>query len=129
MLGLLVAKLLNIPAVGFYHTDFTLQAREINQEEPVAGILEWYTRWFYSSMDEIRVPSAEYVGLLANRGLDRRKLTVFRRGIDPQLFSPKASSSPDSAMPSTTSGFCSSRDPSPRNRPISGPPRCEKNST
>ena len=91
VLGLFAAKLLNVPCVGFYHTDFTLQAREINRDESVAWVLESYTRWFYSLMDEIRVPSVEYVGLLAARGFDRRKLTVFRRGIDPRLFSAKES--------------------------------------
>jgi len=89
MLGVLMAMLLSVPCVGFYHTDFTLQAREINRDESVASILESYTRWFYSLMDETRVPSAEYVELLANRGFDRRKLSVFTRGIEPELFRPR----------------------------------------
>ena len=84
-----MAMLLSVPCVGFYHTDFTLQAREINRDESVASILESYTRWFYSLMDETRVPSAEYVELLANRGFDRRRLSVFTRGIEPELFRPR----------------------------------------
>ena len=89
-LGLMVAKLMNIKSIGFYHTDFALQAKEIVDDESVARMLDSYTRWFYSSMDEIRVPSREYIEVLAGRGFDRKQMQVFRRGIDLDIFKPRA---------------------------------------
>ena len=37
LLGLLTAKLMNIRSVGFYHTDFAMQAQEIVEDDAVAG--------------------------------------------------------------------------------------------
>ena len=90
LLGLLVAKLMNVRSVGFYHTDFALQAREIVADDAVADILESYTRWFYSAMDEIRVPTRQYITMLAARGFDPEKMRRFTRGIDAALFKPQA---------------------------------------
>jgi glycosyltransferase involved in cell wall biosynthesis len=90
LLGLLTAKLMNIRSVGFYHTDFAMQAQEIVEDDAVAGILESYTRWFYSSMDEIRVPTLGYITMLRARGFDPDKMRRFTRGIDSALFRPQA---------------------------------------
>ncbi|MGD0229774.1 MAG: glycosyltransferase [Syntrophorhabdales bacterium] len=92
LLGLLTAKLMNVKSVGFYHTDFSLQAREIVEDESVAHLLESYTRWFYTAMDEIRVPTAGYITILQARGFDPRKMKHFTRGIDAGLFKPQFSS-------------------------------------
>ena len=88
LLGLLVARLLNVRTVGFYHTDFALQAREIIDDESVAHFLESYTRWFYSATDEIRVPTRRYIDILEDRGFDPKKMRHFTRGVDPDLFKP-----------------------------------------
>ena len=92
LLGLLVARLLNVRCVGFYHTDFALQAREIIDDESVAHFLECYTRWFYSATDEIRVPTLRYMEILEARGFDPKKMRHFSRGVDPDLFKPGFSS-------------------------------------
>lgn len=89
LFGLLVARLMNVRSVGFYHTDFALQARQIVRDESVSRIVEAYTRWFYSAVDEIRVPTARYVALLERRGYDARRMRLFSRGIDLDLFAPR----------------------------------------
>ncbi len=40
-------------------------------------------------MDEIRVPTGEYMNLLEERGFERNKMTLFKRGIDTGVFAPK----------------------------------------
>ncbi len=90
MLGLIASKLLNVKSVGFYHTDFALQARQIVEDASVARILESYTRWFYGAMDEIRVPTMRYIDMLEARGFDPRKMSHFSRGIDLDAFRPNA---------------------------------------
>lgn len=89
LLGMLMAKLLRVPCTGIYHTDFTKQAFEIVGEEAICSIIEDYTRWFYSLMTTVAVPTEEYISLLADRGFDRGKMVKFRRGIDPVVFSPR----------------------------------------
>jgi glycosyltransferase involved in cell wall biosynthesis len=89
LFGLLMAKFLNVKSIGVYHTDFTLQANEIIEDESVAPLIETYTKRFYSSMDEIMVPTIEYMNVLENRGFDRGKMKIFKTGTDVNLFSPK----------------------------------------
>ena len=93
MLGLLASRLLNVRSVGIYHTDFTLQAREIVGDEALLEFIETSTRWFYGMMDENRVPTTMYMNLLEERGFDRSKMTLFRRGIDSRRFYPKPETS------------------------------------
>ncbi len=86
--GVIAAKYLKTPCIGVYHTDFYLQAKDITGEEGVASLLDNYTKWFYSLMDEIRVPTREYLRLMEQRGFDRTKLRLLKRGIDADSFSP-----------------------------------------
>jgi glycosyltransferase involved in cell wall biosynthesis len=88
LLGLLVSRLMNVKSVGFYHTDFALQAKEIVQDKSVSHMLEAYTKWFYSAVDEIRVPTKEYIRMLEGRGFEPTKMNLFKRGIDTQVFIP-----------------------------------------
>lgn len=92
LFALLAAKLLNIKSIGIYHTDYALQTHKIIKDESVANTLESYVKSFYSGMDEIRVPSQEYMRILENRGFDRSKMKIFRRGIDSRMFSPRKDS-------------------------------------
>ncbi|HVN94924.1 MAG TPA: glycosyltransferase [Syntrophorhabdaceae bacterium] len=88
MLGLIAAKLMNVKCTGFYHTDFAGQAREIVEDESVAHMLESYTRWFYSAMDEVMVPTVRYMEILAQRGFDTGRMRLFKRGFDLDRFRP-----------------------------------------
>ena len=89
VLGLLVAKLLNVKAKGVFHTDFTLQAQRIFDDSTVENLIESYMRWFYLLFDDIQVPTEEYINILVTRGYDRSRMSIFRRGIDSLLFSPR----------------------------------------
>ncbi len=89
VLGVMVAKLFNIPMIGVYHTDFTMELSHIAEEEEDSDIVETVetaVNWFYSFMDEIKVPTQEYIDIMAKRGLDPAKMTVFPRQIDHERF-------------------------------------------
>ena len=88
LLGLLVSKLMNVPVTGIYHTDFTRQASQITADESIAGLLEAYTKWFYGHMHEVHVPTHQYMDILEQRGFDRSRMKLFRRGIDARTFAP-----------------------------------------
>lgn len=87
-MGLLASKLFNTPVTGIYHTDFTLELNEIESEDDsIIERTESYTRWFYSLMDYIKVPTQAYIDILAERGLNPDKMSVFPRQIDYETFS------------------------------------------
>ncbi len=90
LLGLLLARLMNMKCVGIYHTDFAMQAAQLVDDDSMAGIVESYTRWFYSVMDEVLVPTREYIEILENRGIERSRMRPFKRAIDGSLFTPDA---------------------------------------
>ncbi len=89
ILGAIAAKLFNIPMIGVYHTDFTLELSHIAENEDDSDIVETVesaVNWFYSFMDEIKVPTQEYIDIMAKRGLDPAKMRVFPRQIDHDRF-------------------------------------------
>lgn len=86
LLGMLVARLSGIKAKAIYHTDFTEQMRHIEAGETVVKGFDKYLKWFYANADEVRVPSAEYIAILAGRGYHLPYVKVFRRGIDHDMF-------------------------------------------
>lgn len=80
--GLLAARLLGVPCIGIYHTDFGRQTERITNDPQIAALVDGYTRWFFARMDEIRVPSNAYIHQLAEQGMDRHKMKLFHRGLD-----------------------------------------------
>ena len=87
LLGVLAARLLGVKCKGIYHTDFKIQMDYLAGEGLTPMVVESYSRWFYSLMDEIRVPTVEYQKILTDRGYENHKMALFKRGIDAELFS------------------------------------------
>lgn len=85
LLGMAAARVLGIKCTGVYHTDFTRQADHFIGDEKVSSMIEAYTRWFFQQMDHVRVPSRQYITMLSDRGLDPTRMSIFRRGMDPEF--------------------------------------------
>jgi glycosyltransferase involved in cell wall biosynthesis len=81
--GLLAARLLGFKSTGIYHTDFGRQADHFIGDEDVSRVIDQCVNAFYRMMDEIRVPTRQYIRILASRGLDPSVMKIFRRRIDP----------------------------------------------
>lgn len=88
LVGLLASRLLSVKSTGIYHTDFTGEVKEIAQNDSLTNAVEWYTRWFFDSVTELKTTSAQYIDYLENRGISRSKMSVFKRGMDAELFRP-----------------------------------------
>jgi glycosyltransferase involved in cell wall biosynthesis len=88
LLGLLAARLLGVKSVGIYHTDFTLEAEEITDSRELCRHIEHYVNWFYSAVQEILVPTREYIEILEKRGIEPDRMKIFPRGIDTESFLP-----------------------------------------
>ncbi len=78
----LAARLLGIPCTGIYHTDFAKQFEDIVDDKSVVDLIQRYINWFYSHMDQVRVPSHYYITQLADQGIDRSRMQIFKRGLD-----------------------------------------------
>jgi glycosyltransferase involved in cell wall biosynthesis len=61
----------------------------ITRNESVAGLVETYTKWFYSLCHQVQVPTKEYISILERRGYDRSRMVIFPRGIDTEQFAPR----------------------------------------
>ena len=88
LVGLLIAKLMKVKAVGIYHTDFTLQAAKVIDDTTVTRYLEEYMKWFYGSCDRVLSNTRGYIEILKERGYDVSNMEVFERGIDTEVFKP-----------------------------------------
>ncbi len=80
--GLLVAKILDIPVEGVYHTDFANQIEHILGEASLTPVVEKATTAFYDQFDKVYVPSHEYIHYLNTQGIDMEKMDILPRGID-----------------------------------------------
>ncbi|MCS7151816.1 MAG: glycosyltransferase [Endomicrobia bacterium] len=89
LVGLLMSKVFCVKSVGVFHTDFTEQAKKIVDDESLVNLVDAYVKWFYSCVDRVEVPSVEYMRILEERGYDKNKLKIFKRGIDLNLFYPR----------------------------------------
>ncbi|MRS12240.1 MAG: glycosyltransferase [Actinobacteria bacterium] len=88
LFGAACAKILGIPLKMVFHTDFTAQTRSITKDESLTDLVDAYQDWFYRIADEVLVPTPSYLDVLLERGYDRSRLRLFRRGVDTSLFVP-----------------------------------------
>lgn len=91
VIGLLAAKLMSVRTKTIYHTDYREVFERLIEDNHVLPLGQTYMRWFYNLGDEILVPTKEYMKILEERGFDKAKMTLFKRGIDLQQYQYKPS--------------------------------------
>jgi glycosyltransferase involved in cell wall biosynthesis/predicted metal-dependent phosphoesterase TrpH len=85
--GLAAAKVLSIPVVGSYHTEFGLQALRLTQDLLVSEALDRFVDWFYRQCSLVLGPTKAVANALEQKGLEGRT-AVWGRGVDSSLFTP-----------------------------------------
>lgn len=88
LLGLLAGRLLKVRTTGVYHAELSEYEEPVSPEDSLAHVMQSYMHWFYSLMDDIRVPAVSCMDRLEKDGLNRAKMSVFPRAIDTHLFAP-----------------------------------------
>ncbi|QJR21458.1 Glycosyltransferase [Brevinematales bacterium NS] len=86
LLGILIAKLMDLPITSIYHTDFVREAEKIIEDEGIISLLKQYELWFYNSANEVRFQSDEYYRILVDRGIAPEKLRFLPKGINTGIF-------------------------------------------
>lgn len=83
--GVYLAKKLNIPLVGSYHTNFDRYLQYYGM--PYLSKIAWkYIQWFHRPCEKLFVPSIDTYQQLKQHGFTN--LEIFPRGVDCKLFHP-----------------------------------------
>jgi glycosyltransferase involved in cell wall biosynthesis len=85
--GLAAAKLLDLPLVGSYHTEFGPYALHLTRDALLADTFSLYVDWFYRQCTGVLAPTRAVAHALEERGL-RGRVEVWGRGVDPVHFTP-----------------------------------------
>lgn len=83
-----VAKILNIPIVGTYHTAFPKYVRYFTDDNAMEGFLWKYMLWYYKQMACVFVPSRSTGQDLILKGLNPEKVQAYPRGVNIEEFHP-----------------------------------------
>jgi len=89
LLGLLIARLMDIPVAGTYHTDIPQYVRSLTDDEFLEQAAWSYMIWFYNQMEEVMVPSSGTREQLFSHGLPLEKMKPLPRWVDTEQFSPE----------------------------------------
>ena len=87
--GLAIAKLLDLPAVGIYHTDFPAYAGLLTGNPMFDHLAQSYMKWFYGACARVYAPSRAYVEALRRAGIEPERLRLLPRGVDHRLLPPR----------------------------------------
>ncbi len=98
LLGLFVGKMMQIRTKAIYHTDFAQEAYHIIGDEKASKIIDAYEQWFFNQADIVSVPTQEYINILETRGIDPRKMVIFKRGIEGTIFRPYTNRNENSSL-------------------------------
>lgn len=87
--GLAIARILQLPVSGTYHTAFPQYAKALTDDIAVEELVWRGMNWFYDQLDTVYVPSIATGDELIAHGMRTEKMRVYRRGVDTVRFSPK----------------------------------------
>lgn len=84
--GFLAARLMRIPIVGVYHTDFPAYIDELFDNSLCSALCRGHMRFFYRRFKYVFSRSADYAQRLVDLGLSTDKLVRLRAGFDDTKF-------------------------------------------
>ena len=88
LVGLLAAKMLRVPVLATYHTDFPAYVEKLTGDHRQAGNVAHFMKWFYKVPETVFSRSAAYRFKLADLDVADEKIKTIRPGIDLSKFSP-----------------------------------------
>lgn len=88
LVAMVIARILDLPLHGTYHTAFPEYARHLTGDPSVEVIVAQYMTWFYNQLDVVFAPSRTVAEDLKQLGIKREKIKIYPRGIDTQRFNP-----------------------------------------
>ena len=89
LVGYLAAKMLRVPVLGVYHTDFPAYIDHLFDDDSMTWATQKFMRWFYKPFWAIFTRSEDYVDALERLGMDRDRCVSLMPGVDTELFHTK----------------------------------------
>jgi glycosyltransferase involved in cell wall biosynthesis len=86
MIGFLAAKMLRVPVLGVYHTDFPAYIDQLFDDHAFTQITRSYMRFFYKPFSAIFTRSADYVDSLVTLGMPRERMVALMPGLETAKF-------------------------------------------
>ena len=86
LVGMLVAKMLRVPMVTTYHTDFPAYVENLTHDARLTRSAEKYMRWFYKRSATVFSRSGAYHFNLRELGVPQAKLRTISPGINTTKF-------------------------------------------
>jgi glycosyltransferase involved in cell wall biosynthesis len=86
LVGYIAARMLKVPVLGVYHTDFPAYVEHLFDDEALTWTAQRFMRFFYDPFTSIFTRSEDYVGALERLGMDRAKILALRPGVDTSTF-------------------------------------------
>ncbi len=89
MCGWLVSKMLRVPMVGTYHTDFPAYLRDLAGDHRVELATRVFMQWFYGQTARTLTRSRVYVPRLGELGVPAERLSTIVPATNQEKFSPR----------------------------------------
>ncbi len=86
--GWLIAKMLRVPLVATYHTDFPTYVKNLTGDHRLTTGTEGYMKWFYGQAALTLSRSNEYRDKLHEMGIPPERTAMTLAGVDTRKFSP-----------------------------------------
>lgn len=87
-IGFLAAKMLRVPVLGVYHTDFPAYIDRLFDDNGLTKLSESFMRGFYRPFTAIFTRSEDYVRSLTELGLREKSIVSLMPGFDTAQFNP-----------------------------------------
>lgn len=89
IVGLAAARLLRIPVLGVYHTDFPAYVERLFDDPSMGWLSGMAMRAFYGRFAKVFSRSTDYADRLTQMGIPRERLVRLQPGIDTSAFDPR----------------------------------------
>lgn len=89
MVGYIAAKMLRVPVLGVYHTDFPSYVDNLFEDRAFTVACEKFMRFFYRPFSAIFTRSEDYVESLGRLGMDRSRCCALMPGFESETFHPR----------------------------------------
>lgn len=89
VVGNIAARLLGVPRVGVYHTDFPAYVEHLFADDAFTWVTRRSMRAFYAGFARVFARSEDYARPLEMIGVPRPRLSTLRAGIDLDAFGPQ----------------------------------------
>ena len=86
LVGYIAAKMLKVPVLGVYHTDFPAYVDHLFEDHGFTWATKRFMQWFYNPFSAVFTRSNDYIDSLEALGLERDKCLSLQPGVDTELF-------------------------------------------